>query len=126
MKRSLITALALGALCLSPALWAATCGPHSKAVASSNSWIMLGGSAKGAVRQVIAGEFGKDVDSQKRVLGQFDPCGILLVADVSFDKKRAQRRSQHGAAYCAGAGRLGGGVRVPGEGAERGQRAGDR
>jgi len=87
MKRSLIAALALGSLFASPALWAAACAPHSKAVASSNSWIMLGGSAKGAVRQVIAGEFGKDVDSQKRVLGQFDPCGILLVADVTFDKK---------------------------------------
>ncbi|RPE03070.1 hypothetical protein BBB56_06635 [Candidatus Pantoea deserta] len=87
MKRSLIAALVLGSLFASPALWAAACGPHSQAVASSNSWIMLGGSAKGAVRQVIAGEFGKDVDSQKRVLGQFDPCGILLVADVTFDKK---------------------------------------
>lgn len=87
MKRSLIAALTLGSLFVSHSLWAAACGPHSKAVASSNSWIMLGGSAKGAVRQVIAGEFGKDVDSQKRVLGQFDPCGILLVADVTFDKK---------------------------------------
>ncbi len=48
---------------------------------------MLGGSAKGVVRQVIAGEFGKNVDSQKRVLEQFDPCGILMVVDVTFDKK---------------------------------------
>lgn len=86
MKRSLTAALVLGSLCASPALWAADCGPHSQAVASSNSWIMLGGSAKGAVRQVIAGEFGKDVDSQKRVLGQFDACGMLQIADVTFDK----------------------------------------
>jgi hypothetical protein len=46
------------------------CPPFSKNITSSNNWIMLGGDAKGAVRQVVAGEFGKDVDSQKRVLGQ--------------------------------------------------------
>nr|MBA2816785.1 putative YD repeat-containing protein [Candidatus Pantoea persica] len=48
MKRALTAALVLGSLCAFPALWAAACGPHSQAVASSNSWIMLG--AKGAVR----------------------------------------------------------------------------
>lgn len=66
--------------------WAAACQPHNKAVTNSNNWILLGGSAKGEVRQVIAGEFGKDVNSQKRVLGQFDRCGDLLVADISYDK----------------------------------------
>lgn len=65
---------------------ASRCGPQSQAIASSNNWIMLGGNAKGAVRQVIAGEFGKNVNSQKRILGQFDPCGDLMVADVSYDK----------------------------------------
>lgn len=65
---------------------AAACQPNSKAVTNSNNWILLGGSAKGEVRQVIAGEFGKDVNSQKRVLGQFDRCGDLLVADISYDK----------------------------------------
>ena len=62
------------------------CPPLSKNITSSNNWIMLGGSAKGAVRQVIAGEFGKDVNSQKRVLGQFDRCGGLMVADITYDK----------------------------------------
>ncbi|MGK3125221.1 hypothetical protein ACCY16_13935 [Candidatus Pantoea formicae] len=62
------------------------CPPLSKNITSSNNWIMLGGDAKGAVRQVVAGEFGKDVDSQKRVLGQFDPCGDLMVADITYDK----------------------------------------
>lgn len=62
------------------------CLPISKNIARSNSWIMLGGDARGAVRQVVAGEFGKDVDSQKRVLGQFDRCGELLVADITYDK----------------------------------------
>lgn len=85
MKR--LTALALVTLSVaSPVSFAADCGPQSQAIASSNSWIMLGGNARGAVRQVIAGEFGKDVNSQKRVLGQFDPCGDLMVADVSYDK----------------------------------------
>lgn len=70
-----------------PAAWAAaSCPPYSKAVTNSNNWILLGGSAKGQVRQVIAGEFGKDVNSQKRVLGQFDRCGDLLVADISYNK----------------------------------------
>ncbi|MCQ8227993.1 hypothetical protein [Pantoea trifolii] len=62
------------------------CPPMSKNITSSNNWIMLGGDAKGAVRQVVVGEFGKDVDSQKRVLGQFDQCGDLMVADISYDK----------------------------------------
>lgn len=63
-----------------------TCPPLSKNITSSNNWIMLGGDAKGAVRQVVAGEFGKDVNSQKRVLGQFDQCGDLMVADITYDK----------------------------------------
>ena len=62
------------------------CPPLSKNITSSNNWIMLGGDAKGAVRQVVAGDFGKDVDSQKRVLGQFDQCGDLMVADITYDK----------------------------------------
>lgn len=87
MKRLITLALmTLTASLVSHAVFAANCGPLSQAIASSNSWIMLGGNAKGAVRQVIAGEFGKDVNSQKRVLGQFDPCGDLMVADVSYDK----------------------------------------
>ena len=87
MKRLIILALmTLTASLVSYPVSAANCGPLSQAIASSNSWIMLGGNAKGAVRQVIAGEFGKDVNSQKRVLGQFDPCGDLMVADVSYDK----------------------------------------
>lgn len=87
MKSFLISVVSLLAAALSSPLFAASnCGPQSGVIASSNNWIMLGGSAKGAVRQVIAGEFGKDVNSQKRVLGQFDPCGDLMVADVSYDK----------------------------------------
>ncbi|WP_312243162.1 hypothetical protein [Pantoea sp.] len=87
MKRLIALALTtLTASFASDSIFAAGCGPQSQAIANSNSWIMLGGNAKGAVRQVIAGEFGKDVNSQRRVLGQFDPCGDLMVADVSYDK----------------------------------------
>jgi len=87
MKCEPIVAVSLLLAGLSTPLVAASqCGPHSGAIASSNNWILLGGSAKGAVKQVIAGEFGKDVNSQKRVLGQFDACGDLLVADVTYDK----------------------------------------
>ncbi|MEB7537387.1 hypothetical protein NGC37_03570 [Pantoea anthophila] len=65
---------------------ASACRPQSTTITNSNNLILLGGNAKGAVKQVIAGEFGKDVNSQKRVLGQFDACGDLTVADVSYDK----------------------------------------
>lgn len=85
MKRKLTIALSLMLAALS-SMAASTCGPQSATVANSNTLILLGGNAKGAVKQVIAGEFGKDVNSQKRVLGQFDACGDLMVADVSYDK----------------------------------------
>lgn len=62
------------------------CNRNSKPVTDSNNLIMLGGTAKGRIRQFVAGEFGKDVNSQKRILGQFDPCGSLSVADISYDK----------------------------------------
>jgi len=77
--------LLLTALC-SGSVAASACRPQSTTVTNSNNLILLGGNAKGAVKQVIAGEFGKDVNSQKRVLGQFDACGDLTVADVSYDK----------------------------------------
>ncbi|ORM86803.1 hypothetical protein HA42_00030 [Pantoea deleyi] len=85
MKRNLMALLilTLTASCSSHAA-SGECGVA--AVANSNQLILLGGNAKGAVKQVIAGEFGKDVNSQKRVLGQFDACGELTVADVSYDK----------------------------------------
>ncbi|KHE00785.1 hypothetical protein NL54_13370 [Pantoea stewartii] len=85
MRCILLSAVLTVMACHAPLTFAA-CKSNSKAVSDSNNWILLGGSAKGAVRQVVAGEFGKDVNSQKRVLGQFDPCGDLLVADISYDK----------------------------------------
>ncbi|WP_433977333.1 hypothetical protein [Erwinia sp. E_sp_B01_9] len=35
---------------------------------------------------MVVGEFGKDVNQQKRILGQFDRCGALIRADISYDK----------------------------------------
>ncbi len=86
MKWFLPVTLLLLTPCLSLAA-KPVCPPLSRNISSSNVWILLGGAAKGAVKQVIAGEFGKDVDSQKRVLGQFDRCGDLLAADISYDKR---------------------------------------
>ncbi|MFS2224798.1 hypothetical protein [Pantoea sp. B65] len=63
-----------------------TCPAYSKAVNDSNAIIMLGGTARGPIKQVVVGEFGKDVDLQKRLLGQFDRCGNLMIADSSYDK----------------------------------------
>lgn len=67
--------------------WAATtCPPNAQLINDSNSILLLGGTAKGPVKQVVIGEFGKDVNQQKRILAEFDRCGSLLRADVSFDK----------------------------------------
>ncbi|QKJ87500.1 hypothetical protein PMPD1_2558 [Paramixta manurensis] len=65
---------------------ATPCAGVSQAVNDSNSVIMLGGTAKGPIKQFVLGEFGKDVNLQKRMLGQFDRCGVLSVADISYDK----------------------------------------
>lgn len=82
-----------GAGCL--ALWVAlsvaafaaeNCPAQSQQINDSNSLMMLGGTAKGPVKQVVVGEFGKDVNQQKRILGQFDRCGALIRADISYDK----------------------------------------
>ncbi len=62
------------------------CPANSKVVNDSNNVILLGGTAKGQVRQVAVGEFGKDINSQKRLLAQFDACGRLQVAQASYDK----------------------------------------
>lgn len=62
------------------------CPADAARVNDSNSLLLLGGTAKGPVKQVVMGEFGKDVDRQKRILGEFDRCGRLLRADISFDK----------------------------------------
>ena len=51
------------------ALAAETCRRVGDAINNSNSVILLGGTAKGQIKQVVMGEFGKNVNSQKRVLG---------------------------------------------------------
>ncbi|MCU5775907.1 hypothetical protein N5923_17300 [Erwiniaceae bacterium BAC15a-03b] len=81
-----VIALTCGGLLSFTASAAEQCPLHNKAVNDSNAIIMLGGTARGPIKQVVVGEFGKDVDLQKRLLGQFDNCGILLIADSSFDK----------------------------------------
>ncbi|MEI2264126.1 hypothetical protein [Erwinia sp. CGal63] len=73
----LMTAVAQGA---------ETCPVNAARINDSNSLLLLGGTAKGTIKQVVMGEFGKDVDWQKRLLSEFDRCGALLRADISFDK----------------------------------------
>jgi hypothetical protein len=65
---------------------AAECPTQAQQINDSNSLVLLGGTAKGKIKQVVVGEFGKDVNQQKRILGQFDRCGALLRADISYDK----------------------------------------
>ncbi len=84
--------LAVGSVALSIAIFtgaassAADCPANVQQINDSNSILLLGGTAKGPIKQVVMGEFGKDVNQQKRILGEFDRCGSLLRADVSFDK----------------------------------------
>lgn len=88
MKIFACTLTALVALLVAPAGYAAAaCAPGSQQVNNNNSLMMLGGTAKGPVKQFVVGEFGKDVDQQKRMLGQFDRCGALLRADISYEKQ---------------------------------------
>lgn len=82
-----IVALTLSFMLLPGAALAVdSCPADAALVNDSNSLLLLGGTAKGPVKQVVMGEFGKDVDRQKRILGEFDRCGALLRADISFDK----------------------------------------
>lgn len=62
------------------------CPPHYQQINDSNALLVLGGTATGPVKQVVVGEFGKDVDRQKRMLAKFDACGVLLQANISVDK----------------------------------------
>lgn len=87
MKRVLLNAGSLALLMvLGCAHGVETCPPQAKQINDSNSVVLLGGTAQGPIKQVVVGEFGKDVNQQKRLLGQFDRCGALIRADISYDK----------------------------------------
>lgn len=76
-------------LCTLGAAYAETplCAPGAAQVNRNNSIVMLGGTSRGAIKQFVLGEFGKDVNQQKRMLGQFDRCGALVRADISYEKQ---------------------------------------
>lgn len=69
---------------------ALNCAPDNQQVNRNNSIVMLGGMARGPVKQFVLGEFGKDVDQQKRMMGEFDRCGVLERADIRFDKQEGR------------------------------------
>lgn len=82
------TLMMLLTIMLAPAARAATdCAPGFQQVNRNNSIVMLGGMVKGPVKQFVLGEFGKDVNQQKRMIGEFDRCGVLQHADIRFEKK---------------------------------------
>ncbi|ROR14654.1 hypothetical protein EC836_101146 [Erwinia sp. JUb26] len=68
------------------------CAVNQQQINDNNNLLLLGGTAKGPMKQFIVGEFGKDVDQQKRLLGKFDRCGVLTQADISYDKQDANTR----------------------------------
>lgn len=83
-----LTLMATLVLLLAPAAQAATdCVAGYQQINNNNSILMLGGTARGPVKQFVLGEFGKDVDQQKRMIGEFDRCGVLQHADIRFDKQ---------------------------------------
>ncbi|KAB8307912.1 hypothetical protein EH228_14500 [Erwinia endophytica] len=76
----------LTTMTLNVAFAAEKCPEKAQQINDSNSLLLLGGTVKGPVKQVVVGEFGKDVDQQKRIISEFDRCGGLARADVTFDK----------------------------------------
>lgn len=86
--RTLFPGCILMAMLVTPVVQAASgCVPGYQQVNSNNSIVMLGGTARGPIKQFVLGEFGKDVDQQKRMIGVFDRCGVLQRADIRFDKQ---------------------------------------
>jgi len=76
----------LTAMTLNVAFAAKDCPGKAQQINDSNSLLLLGGTAKGPVKQMVVGAFGKDIDQQKRIISEFDRCGVLERADVTFDK----------------------------------------
>lgn len=70
----------------------AHCAVNQQQINDNNNLLLLGGTAKGPMKQFIVGEFGKDVDQQKRMLGKFDRCGVLTQADISYDRQDINTR----------------------------------
>lgn len=68
------------------------CAPNQQRVNDNNNLLLLGGTAKGPVNRFAVGEFGKNVDRQKRLLGEFDRCGVLSRVDMSYDKREGNTR----------------------------------
>lgn len=68
------------------------CSPKQQQINDNNNLLLLGGTAKGAVNRFAVGEFGKNVDRQKRMLGEFDRCGILNRVDMRYDKREGNTR----------------------------------
>ncbi len=68
------------------------CGVNQQQINDNNNLLLLGGTARGPMKQFIVGEFGKDVDQQRRMLGKFDRCGVLTQADISYDKQDVNTR----------------------------------
>lgn len=86
MSRPAISLLALliASGLIAPAVASAACAPQRQKINDNNSLIMLGGTAKGAIKQFSMGEFGKNVNHQRRLLGEFDSCGALSRADLNY------------------------------------------
>lgn len=85
MKNRLIPAC-LFCLLSANAVAKTACPPLNQQVNDSNNVILLEGTGKGNVKQVIVGGFGKDINQQARLLGTFDVCGRLTQADFTFQQ----------------------------------------
>lgn len=63
------------------------CPAGNAIINDSNNLIMLDGTAKGDIRQVVAGMVGKDLDEQARSSILFDTCSRLAVEAYDYHKK---------------------------------------
>ncbi|WP_139308796.1 hypothetical protein [Pantoea sp. 1.19] len=85
MKRVLLSVL----LCVTASASAQPlrCPPFNQQINDGNNLILIEGTGKGAIRQVVVGTFGKDTDRQARLLGTFDRCGRLRDATFSWQMR---------------------------------------
>ncbi|MBS0969599.1 hypothetical protein CYR40_16080 [Chimaeribacter arupi] len=62
------------------------CAVKNRQVNESNIQILLGGSARGDIRQFVSGSLGKDVNQQVHLSGNIDRCGRLSEAVFKYQK----------------------------------------
>lgn len=86
IARKVVTGIVLAAGMHGAAAADLACVVKNRQVNESNIQILLGGSAKGEIRQFVSGTLGKDVNQQVHLSGNIDRCGRLDEAVFKYQK----------------------------------------